>query len=55
MLRRNFLCAAAAATLPALAARLKTVGVQLYTLRNVINDKPLETLQALEQLGFREC
>ena len=56
MLRRDFLAAAAAASaMPLAAARLRTIGVQLYTLRNVINDKPLETLQALERLGYREC
>jgi sugar phosphate isomerase/epimerase len=55
MLRRQFLAAAGASALPLTAARLKTVGVQLYTLRNIIDDKPLEVLQALEQTGFREC
>lgn len=55
MLRRDFLAAAAASALPLVAAKLKTVGVQLYTLRSVINENPLETLQALEQTGFREC
>lgn len=33
---------------------LNPVGVQLYTLRSVIPEKPLETLRALEQIGFRE-
>jgi sugar phosphate isomerase/epimerase len=55
MLRRNFLVAASASVLPLAAARLKTIGVQLYTVRTVIDEKPLETLQALERLGFREC
>jgi sugar phosphate isomerase/epimerase len=55
MLRRHFLAATAASALPLAAAKLKTVGVQLYTLRNIINEKPLEVLQALEQIGFREC
>jgi sugar phosphate isomerase/epimerase len=36
-------------------AKLKTIGVQLYTLRNIINDRPMEVLQSLEQTGFREC
>jgi sugar phosphate isomerase/epimerase len=55
MLRRRFLAAAAASAVRLPGAKLKTVGVQLYTLRNIINDKPLEVLQALEQMGFREC
>jgi sugar phosphate isomerase/epimerase len=55
MLRRNFLVAASASALPVAAARLKTIGVQLYTVRTVIDENPLETLQALERLGFREC
>lgn len=33
---------------------LPTLGVQLYTVRSVIGDKPLETLKALEAIGFRE-
>lgn len=53
--RRDLLALAAASALPLSARTLKTVGVQLYTLRNVINEKPLETLQALEQIGFREA
>ena len=55
MLRRRFLAAAAASTASLAGARLKTVGVQLYTLRTVIDERPLEVLQALEQVGFREC
>jgi sugar phosphate isomerase/epimerase len=55
MLRRRFLATATASALRLPGAKLKTVGVQLYTLRNIINDKPLEVLQALEQMGFREC
>lgn len=55
MLRRYFLAAAAGSALPAAAARLKTIGVQLYTVRSVIGEKPNETLQALDEIGFREC
>ncbi len=55
MLRRRFLAAAAASTAGLAGARLKTVGVQLYTLRTIIDEKPLEVLQSLEQVGFREC
>jgi sugar phosphate isomerase/epimerase len=55
MLRRRFLATAAASAVRLPGAKLKTVGVQLYTLRNIINEKPLEVVQALEQIGFREC
>lgn len=55
MTRRNLL-ASAALTLPALEAKtLKTFGAQLYTLRSIIDQKPLETLQALEGLGYTEA
>lgn len=54
MNRRHFLSAAAMAALSAQARTLKTVGAQLYTLRGVLPQKPLETLQALEQIGYRE-
>lgn len=53
--RRRF--AAAAALLPAAklgAARLDRVGAQLYTLRSVLPKQPLETLRALEQIGYAE-
>jgi sugar phosphate isomerase/epimerase len=50
--RREFLPLLAA---PALFGRtLKNIGVQLYTLRTVLPQKPLETLKALEQLGYKE-
>ena len=53
MTRRTLLAGAATATL--LPARtLKTVGVQLYTVRSIIEKNTLETLQAIEQAGFRE-
>jgi len=51
--RRSFLAATtAAATLHARA--LSTVGVQLYTVRKVLPKHPLETLRAIEQIGYRE-
>lgn len=53
--RRDFLGLAAASALPLPGRTLRTIGVQLYTVRNVIGEKPLETLQALEQIGFREA
>jgi sugar phosphate isomerase/epimerase len=53
--RRSFLTTVAASAVPCSARTLKTVGVQLYTLRTVLPGKPLETLKALEQIGFREA
>ncbi|MBL8173300.1 MAG: sugar phosphate isomerase/epimerase [Bryobacterales bacterium] len=52
--RRTFLATSAAA-LAASAKSLSTIGVQLYTVRSVLPEKPLETLKALEQMGYREC
>ena len=55
MTRRNFLATCAAASASAGYARtLKTVGVQLYTVRTVLPEQPLETLRAIEQIGYRE-
>ncbi|MCL4401550.1 MAG: sugar phosphate isomerase/epimerase [Acidobacteria bacterium] len=51
--RRLFLGAAAALSLS--AKSLKTIGVQLYTVRRILPEKPAETLDALEQVGFREA
>lgn len=51
--RRSFL--ATAATAASLHARaLPAVGVQLYTVRRVLPKKPLDTLRAIEQIGYRE-
>lgn len=55
MNRRHFVTLAAGAAIPAPARTLNTVGVQLYTVRNVLPQKPLETLQALDQIGYREA
>jgi sugar phosphate isomerase/epimerase len=53
--RRSFLSAAAVATAGSLHARaLQTVGVQLYTVRRILPKNPLETLRAIEQIGYRE-
>jgi sugar phosphate isomerase/epimerase len=52
--RRAFLSLAAAGAIPAHARTLQVVGVQLYTVRNVLPKKPLETLRAIEQIGYRE-
>ena len=53
--RRSFLATAAVASAASLEARaLAAVGVQLYTVRRVLPAKPLETLRAIEQIGYRE-
>lgn len=53
MSRRALLAGAASVSL--LPARtLKTVGVQLYTVRSIIEKDTLATLQAIEQTGYRE-
>src|SRR5207248_6059443 len=51
--RRSFLATAIVAA--AHARTLKTIGVQLYTVRSILPEKPLETLKALEQIGYREA
>jgi sugar phosphate isomerase/epimerase len=55
--RRGFLQAgglAAAAASGGHAKQLKTVGVQLYTVRTVLPQKAAETLRAIEAIGYRE-
>jgi len=52
--RRTFLTLAAAGAIPAQARHLETAGVELYTVRTVLPKKPLETLRAIEQIGYRE-
>jgi len=54
--RRHFLTAAAASSAASCNARtLKTVGVQLYTVRDVLPAKPAETLRMLADVGYREA
>ena len=36
------------------AARLRTIGVQLYTVRGVLPKQPAETLKAIHEIGYRE-
>lgn len=46
-----------AAALPAArlaAAQLQTIGVQLYTVRSVLPQKPAQTLRAIQAIGYRE-
>jgi hypothetical protein len=52
--RRELMLAAGAAALPLQAKKLKVIGAQLYTLRSVLPKQPLETLKALEALGYTE-
>ena len=52
--RRTFL-AATAVTISSAAKGLDTIGVQLYTVRGILPDKPLATLKQLEKIGYREC
>ena len=59
--RRQFLKTAAsaapfAAALPSLAAgrHLKNIGVQLYTVRSIIDDNPAAVLKAIEEDGYTE-
>jgi sugar phosphate isomerase/epimerase len=54
MRRRELLAVAGASAAPLFSRTLRTVGVQLYTVRSVLPDKPAETLKALEQIGYRE-
>ena len=37
------------------ARKLQTIGVQLYTVRTILPEKPAETLRALDALGYREA
>ena len=56
--RREFLQAtslAAALGAAGNAAQLKTLGVQLYTVRTVLPQKPEETLKAIRAIGYREA
>ena len=55
--RRSFLETTGAAAAFSLAAHAKTlpaVGVQLYTVRTILPDKPAETLRAIDAIGYRE-
>lgn len=55
--RRGFLQASGLTALAAAsgsAKRLTTLGVQLYTVRSVLPEKPAETLKAIEAIGYKE-
>jgi sugar phosphate isomerase/epimerase len=52
--RRSFLALLAASPLGLQARKLKTIGVQLYTVRTLLPKTPLDTLRAIERIGYRE-
>jgi sugar phosphate isomerase/epimerase len=54
--RRQFLQATALAGLATAsrAAQLKSIGVQLYTVRSILPQKPAETLTAIHSIGYQE-
>jgi len=54
--RREFMQAAAFAALSATARadQLKAIGVQLYTVRDVLPQKPAEVLNAIRAIGYQE-
>ena len=56
--RRKFVQSGTLAAVLSSAARakkLQTIGVELYTVRNIFPEKPAETLRALDALGYREA
>jgi sugar phosphate isomerase/epimerase len=55
--RRFFQASTLAATSASFlsAKKLQTIGVQLYTVRAVLPEKPAETVRALDALGYREA
>ena len=52
--RRSFLTLVAGSAVSSYARTLKVIGAQLYTVRSVLPKKPMETLRAIEQMGYRE-
>src|ERR1700733_7588692 len=55
---RRDLFRGAVAALPlrsAFAATLSTIGVQLYTVRSIVEKQPAETLKAIDEIGYREA
>ena len=55
--RRDLMRGAAAALplRPAFAASLTNIGVQLYTVRSIVEKEPAETLKAIDEIGYREA
>jgi sugar phosphate isomerase/epimerase len=57
-LSRRDLIRGAATALPlrsAFAASLSTIGVQLYTVRDIVEKEPAATLKAIDEIGYREA
>lgn len=52
--RRSFLTLVAGSAVSSYARTLKVIGAQLYTVRSVLPKNPMETLRAIEQMGYRE-
>ena len=56
--RRDFLIAtgtmAALPIVPAWAATNKPIGIQLYTIRELMNQDPIDTLKHLSAIGFTQ-
>jgi len=54
MKRRDLLALAAASAALSYARPLRVIGAQLYTVRGILPNEPLETLRAIEKIGYRE-
>lgn len=54
LLRATSLAVPAGIALAAQQRSLKTIGVQLYTVRDVLPKHPLEVLKAIDDIGYRE-
>lgn len=52
--RRSLLAATLAGCLPAIARTRQRVGVQLFTVRDIVLSRPAETLGAIAAMGYRE-
>ena len=52
--RRLLMQMAVAACVPAFGQSRRVAGVQLYTVRDIVLKRPLETLQAIADIGYRE-
>jgi sugar phosphate isomerase/epimerase len=52
--RRSMMCLLTVGCASAFANTPHAVGVQLYTVRDMVGKRPLETLQAIAEMGYRE-
>jgi sugar phosphate isomerase/epimerase len=52
--RRSFASMAALSAIPGFGKEHLAAGVQLYTVRDLIVGRPLQTLQAIAEIGYRE-